>query len=379
LIFGGKFYYFTVLVFGSASAPTVWGRFAAFAARSTAAVCRSLPVRLELYVDDPILVALGPPERAARSISLAILWLCLLGFPLAWHKSEGGPSIRWIGASFTFDGRLLHISLPAEKVAEVLDEIATFLSGPTASRRSLRSLTGKLNFFAGLVPIMRPFLRPLWALSSSDAPSGRLPPHLVHTKRVLDPLRWCRALLHAEHGPFRRTYRLDPFPSADLWCITTDACPWGFGAILSRYGKPLEWMADTLHTRDLDRFGATLGDSAHTTLWESLCILVALRLWGAYLPQGLALRSDSLSSLRALVRMDSPSPGINALLREVALIEGQSGSTWVSLTHIPGISNAWADALSRLGAPEPKSVPRELEGVRRRLLPPRGSRWWRAG
>jgi hypothetical protein len=171
---------------------------------------------------------------------------------------------------------------------------------------------------------------------------------------------------------------LDPFPHADLWCITTDACPWGIGAILSRYGKPIEWMADTLHKRDLDRFGATLGDSASTTLWESLCILVALRLWGSYLPQGLALRSDSLSSLRALVRMDSPSPGINALLREVALLEGKSGSTWVSLTHIPGISNAWADALSRLGAPEPKAVPSELEGVRRRLVPPRGPDWWLA-
>jgi hypothetical protein len=36
-VFESRFYYFTVLVFGSASAPTVWGRFAAFAARAVAA------------------------------------------------------------------------------------------------------------------------------------------------------------------------------------------------------------------------------------------------------------------------------------------------------------------------------------------------------
>jgi hypothetical protein len=135
-------------------------------------------------------------------------------------------------------------------------------------------------------------------------------------------------------------------------------------------------MADTLHQCDLDRFCAALGESAHTSLWEALCILTALRLWGCYLPQGLALRSDSLASLSALARMDSPSPGINALLREVALIEGQSGRTWVSLTHIPGIPNSWADALSRLGAPAPKQVAQVFQGMPRKKVPPRGESFY---
>jgi hypothetical protein len=73
-IFEGKFYYFTVLDFGSAIATTVWGRFAAFAARSTTAVC---PRCLEIYVDDSILLASGPLERASRVISLAIRHGCV--------------------------------------------------------------------------------------------------------------------------------------------------------------------------------------------------------------------------------------------------------------------------------------------------------------
>jgi hypothetical protein len=107
-------------------------------------------------------------------------------------------------------------------------------------------------------------------------------------------------------------------------------------------------------------------------LWEALCIFTALRLWGHHLSKGLALRSDSLASLSALARMDCPSPGMNTLLREVAFIEGKSGSSWVSLTHIPGVFNSWADALSHLGAPAPKQVPPELQGVPRRSVPPRG-------
>ena len=55
--FQGKYYSFKVLVFGSASAPTVCGRYAAFAGRSTAAVCHGLPIRFQMYVGDPILTA----------------------------------------------------------------------------------------------------------------------------------------------------------------------------------------------------------------------------------------------------------------------------------------------------------------------------------
>ena len=50
----GVFYVFRVLVFGSGSAPTVWGRYGAFLGRSVAAVIGPDPVRLQVYVDDPI-------------------------------------------------------------------------------------------------------------------------------------------------------------------------------------------------------------------------------------------------------------------------------------------------------------------------------------
>ena len=84
--FQGKYYSFKVLVFGSASAPTVWGRYAAFAGRSTAAVCHDLPVRFQMYVDDPIITAAGSASQFLQNTSIVLLWLATLGLPWAWAK-----------------------------------------------------------------------------------------------------------------------------------------------------------------------------------------------------------------------------------------------------------------------------------------------------
>ena len=94
----GVFYVFRVLVFGSGSAPTVWGRYGAFLGRSTAAILGRDPVRLQVYVDDPIYAATGRPPEAARFLAVALLWARVAGFPLSWKKTECGKSLRWIGA-----------------------------------------------------------------------------------------------------------------------------------------------------------------------------------------------------------------------------------------------------------------------------------------
>ena len=76
----GKYYVFKVLVFGSSSAPTVWGRYAAFLGRSTAAVVGTDPLRLQVYVDDPLYACLAEPPRAARLFSEALLWALVAGY-----------------------------------------------------------------------------------------------------------------------------------------------------------------------------------------------------------------------------------------------------------------------------------------------------------
>jgi hypothetical protein len=166
-------------------------------------------------------------------------------------------------------------------------------------------------------------------------------------------------------------------PPSDILCITSDASPWGIGAVLTKQGVPIAWMADNLHQADLDRFSASLGDSAFTTTWEALAILVAVRAWRTeFKCCRFSIRSDSLGALSSIAKMASPSKGLALILREFALDE--SGQTWGfdTLTHIPGVSNVLADPLSRLSAPNAKQIPEVLSTVSRTHVPLRVGAWY---
>ena len=54
-----KFVVFDSLVFGSGSSPTIWGRYAALLGRSLAALFDPTELRIQIYVDDPLLLARG--------------------------------------------------------------------------------------------------------------------------------------------------------------------------------------------------------------------------------------------------------------------------------------------------------------------------------
>ena len=105
---------------------------------------------------------------------------------------------------------------------------------------------------------------------------------------------WALALLHKEAGALTRVHPMVVTPPHEVLCVTSDASPWGIGAVLTQDGQPIAWLADSIH-----RFEATLGDSAFTTTWESLAILVALRVWRQQFPGNtrFAIRSDSLGAL----------------------------------------------------------------------------------
>ena len=169
----GRYYVRKVLVFGSSSASIVWGRYAAFLGRSTAAVVGTDPLRLQVYVDDPLYVCLAEPPRAARLFSVALLWARVAGYPLARHKIEGGLDLRWAGAQIILCPANVKIRIPKDGVAELLGIATGFLRGSVVGVRRLRSYAGILSFFAGMVPLFRPFLASIWAALPGTNADGR--------------------------------------------------------------------------------------------------------------------------------------------------------------------------------------------------------------
>ena len=375
---GEHFYYFRVLVFGAASAPTVWGRFGAWLGRSTAAVTDPRFFRGEMYVDDPLytLGGGGAPDRA-REGALALLWAAVVGYPLSWPKTSGGTQVQWIGATLTIRPSEIQVSVPAGKIAEARSSAEALSRRGVASRRGLRALAGRLSYFAGLVPRLRPFVRPLWAAATSPPAGSSLPAGLVHTKRYVHSMAWIRAFLCGTRGPLSRSFGLHDDRRPLAWSITTDASPWGFGAVLSRLPSlhPVAYYHDAPGPADIQRFDAQTGDPAFNTLWEALAILVALRVWQPHFGPGppLQMRSDNLGVLQALSARSAPAASLQTSRQALSSDEELHNFGIRALVHIPGASNVVADALSRLGAPDPKPFPAELYGVRRTPVPTRNA------
>ena len=159
-----------------------------------------------------------------------------------------------------------------------------------------------------------------------------------------------------------------------------DASPWGIGGVLYRDGQPFRWFASPLHPHDLQLFQACVGDSAFTTLWELLAVVVGLKVWRAgQVGVAVQLRSDSLSALQAIAKNSAKHNGLSLLLQELSLEQAEFSFTFDELIHIPGVSNVLPDALSRLWAPgeAQKQFPESLLSVQETSVPNRDRCFWR--
>ena len=381
------FIIYDVLVFGSRSSPTIWGRFAALLGRILAATVPEN--RTHIYVDDPIICVPRDRDQAAHLLTMSLLCIRLFGYPLKLSKAAAGPSVKWIGAQLTVDtdedGPFVKVLIPQDKVTKLLGEVERILKAPVVGTRQLRSFAGGMSFVAGLVPVLRPFLAPLWAaLAKVTTDDGdpktvkrsRVAGKLVHVKRVAHCLHWIKALLLNDYGGLER--RFNAVLRDDGWELVTDACPWGIGGVLYKEGEPMRWFSSPLTPEVLTKFKASAGDPAFNTAWEALALLVALRLWLTKSPRNLAVRvkSDNVGALRMLLNLTSQSDAMAIIAREIALDIAGRNYQLHELVHVPGVTNVVADALSRLWAPQPLEFP--FVGAAVKDLPPDlGDQFWK--
>eukprot|EP00435_Cladocopium_sp_Y103_P055235 s871_g18.t1 len=298
---------YDVLVFGAVSSPTIWGRYASWLGRSLAAV--NPGVATQIYVDDPIMVHdLCSPE-GTKLIGINLLWAAVAGFPIKYEKTEAGAQVKWIGAQLQIlpENKEVHITIPADKVSEVVDKINKTMARPVVGKRQLQALAGALSFFAGVVPLMRPFLGAIWAvLATDDGPSRAR--KLVHTKRIAHAMEWILSLLDETTVPFTRVVRA--FKPSSGAIIITDASTWGLGGVLLEGGRPAEFFSCPIPFQFTLKTGAIPGIPKHMALWEALCLLLAARLWLTRFPIGTVVRvkADNISALFLLSKAKQSLP-----------------------------------------------------------------------
>ena len=178
----------------------------------------------------------------------------------------------------------------------------------------------------------------------------------TQTRRVEESLLWRRAFLSRLVGSrlLGREVDVRVWESSPGLRITTDASPWGLGAVLEVHGRPISYLSCAVTQQDAERLGIEVGSCRGQAPAEALAVLVALRTWystWAGCRLALQVRSDSTAALGALGKFGSPSPSVNKVAREISLDVAMSSYGVDIWTHVPAASNEEADILSRWHEP----------------------------
>ena len=218
------------------------------------------------------------------------------------------------------------------------------------------------------------------ALHAASAP----PRGCVWLQQIRIPLGWIRAFLKDTGGNLERIYELDAYLRRGLKIeITTDASPYGLGAVLVVDGVIVSHLASPLTTTDREVLGLPMiPSSSDQQAAEALAILVALREWSPRWQHKricLCLRTDNAAARTTLVKLQPHSSSLGITARELALDIAASSFSPDDAVHIPGLANKAADYLSRLCDPSACGKPPPyLDPHSRHTCGIRDYGWWRS-
>ena len=320
-----EFYYDRVLPFGLRSAPYIFNCFAE-------ALCwvlihnHSIPYLMH-YLDDYLTLASSHSD-CARSLHTIRVVFKRLGVPLAEDKVDG-PSTTIPFLGITLDSVQLEARLPPDKLTRIKQELQTWSTKETTSKRELLSLIGTLSFAAKVIPPGRTFLRRMIDLASTET-------NLKSTITLDDSfkldLAWWRSFIASWNG---RSFLSSPkwLPNTSLNLFTDSSGCIGYGAYYQYH-----WFQGTWNSSQL----------AMSIQWKELYpIVLAAATWGPYWSKRRILfLCDNQAVVSILQSGTSRSTEIMSLVRSLHLCAARYNFSHFA-KHVPGVDNSIADSLSR--------------------------------
>lgn len=135
-----------------------------FGCRSSAAICQRVANALVFmmsrmgfnmiaYLDD-FAACCSTKQQADSSFQAFNNLTSELGLKLAQHKScPPTTNIEWLG--YTIDSLEMKVSIPHDKLQQVIDDCSLWLLRDKANRRMIQSIAGRVIYIANCIPPAR--------------------------------------------------------------------------------------------------------------------------------------------------------------------------------------------------------------------------------
>ena len=278
-------------------------------------------------------------ERALESFRKLGLLLHDLGLKESPKKAEA-PSKKMIYLGVEFDTSAMIMSVPAEKLADLKEEILRWVKKTTITKRDLQSLLGKMFWVSKVIRFSRPFMGRLLQLLRTMAGLGPNSKMKLSGEARKDILWWAKYM--ATFNGVQMIVNEDPLPLALAQLLDKpfevcagDATPLGGGA----------WHGREFYCRD---FPIHLQDTQIPIhLKEFWVILVSARVWGpTWSGKVITIFCDNDSVVDSIQNRKPKDPALLSLLREFLFLV-VTLKFFPTVRKIGTVENFLADHISR--------------------------------
>ena len=320
----GSFFVDTRLPFGCRSSPFIFNTFADLLQWILISIGG---ISFVIHYLDDFFICASTIEQCEADMGVMQRLFADLGVPLATDKTEGPAStITFLGIEI--DAKAGIVRLPSVKLEELAILLSQWKVKKKCTKRELLSLIGSLSFAAKVVKPGRMFLRRLIDLSTKVS---LLHHHISLNAEARADVQWWIDFLPGWNGV--DLIQSEPATSNALK-LFTDASGQGVGAVFDSEWFSAPWPPSF--------------KELHINFQELFAIVAAVFTWGhRWKDCQILFFTDNQAITHVWRSGTSSNQQIMKLVRHLFLFCAKQ-NTNVLMQHIPGHSNAAADALSRL-------------------------------
>jgi len=322
----GQHFQFRAMPFGLTSAPRIFTKIM----RPVVRALREKGIRCVIYLDDLLIIA-ETREKANEHTREARRFLESLGWTINYAKSELTPTRTITYLGFAIDSGAMSLYVPAQKIKDIRRDITSCLEAVGARRLTLRQLAGvlgKITATSGAISITRLLTRQLLREKNQLLHRHSWDQVVWISESAQEELRSWLAYLEDYNG---REIIMGP-PEVT---ITTDASPWGWGAV------------DSLGNR-IQAFWSEYWAQQHNNVQELKAIALAVKgLANGSRWKRVAIKTDNLTAMAYINNQGGRFHNLSEIAQQLwawALSKGIQ----LQASYIPGKENVTADQLSRI-------------------------------